>query len=110
MWWVKSLKTHVCTHSVVESGFEFTLAGRGGGDIHGGLTTTKNDEVLLGCHTSSVEGSVGDIGFEDGEVAGGQELDVISGDCLVERSAKKEHTLADLSFDAVMKDRRSGAN
>lgn len=69
---------------MVESCFEFTLAGGGGGDIHGGLTTTKNDEFLLGCHTSSVERSVGDIGLEDGEVAGGQELHVISGDCLLE--------------------------
>lgn len=69
---------------MVESGFEFTLAGGGGGDIHGGLTTTQNDEVLLGCHASSVERSVGDIGFEDGEVAGGQELHVISRDFFIE--------------------------
>ena len=67
---VRSIKTLSCTHSVVESGLEFTLAGGGGGNIHGGLTTTKNDEVLLGCHGSSVERGIGDIGFEDGEVAG----------------------------------------
>ena len=77
-------RTHIYTHFVVEASFEFTLAGGGGGDIHGGLTTTQNDEVLLGCHASSVERNVGDIGFEDGEVAGGQELHVISPDCLVE--------------------------
>lgn len=69
---------HICTHSVVESCLEFTLAGGGGSNIHGGLTTTQNDEVLLGCHASSVERSVGNIGFEDGEVAGGQELHNIS--------------------------------
>jgi hypothetical protein len=38
--------------------------------------------IQVGCHTSSVERSVGDIGLEDGEVAGGQELHVISGDHL----------------------------
>ena len=63
---------------VVEAGLEFTLAGGGGGDIHGGLTTTENHVFLLWCHAGSVEGSVGGVGLEDGEVAGGHELHTVS--------------------------------
>jgi hypothetical protein len=59
---------------VVEAGLEFTLAGGGGCDIHGGLTTTENHVVLLGGDGGGVEGSVGGVGLEDVEVASGQEL------------------------------------
>lgn len=59
---------------VVETGFEFTLASGGGGDIHGSLTTTQNHVVLLGGDDGAVEGSVGNVGLDDGEVTGGNEL------------------------------------
>ncbi len=59
---------------VVETGLELTLAGRGTGDIHGGLTTTEDDEVLLGCDCSAVEGGVGGVGLDDLEVTGTDEL------------------------------------
>ena len=59
---------------VVESGLELTLTGRGGGDIHGGLTTSEDDKVLLGGDGGAVEGGITDVGLEDGEVARGDEL------------------------------------
>lgn len=63
---------------VVETGFEFTLAGGGGRDIHGGLTTSQDHVVLLGSDHGGVEGSIGDVGFHDGEVAAGHKLGYIS--------------------------------
>lgn len=60
---------------VVEAGLEFTLASGGGGDIHGGLTTTQNHVVLLVGDGGGVEGSIGGVGLEDGEVASGDELE-----------------------------------
>lgn len=59
---------------VVETGFEFTLTSGGRGDIHGGLTTTQNHVVFLGGDDGAVEGRVGNVGFEDSEVTGGNEL------------------------------------
>lgn len=63
---------------VVETGFEFTLASGGGGDIHGSLTTTENHVVFLGGDDGAVEGGVGNVGFDDGEVTGGNELYFVS--------------------------------
>lgn len=61
---------------VVETGFEFTLSGRSSGDIHGGLTTTKDNKVLLGGDGGAVEGGIGGVGLQDGEIAGGNELNL----------------------------------
>lgn len=59
---------------VVESRLEFTLSRSGSCDIHGGLTTTEDDKVLLGRNGSAVERGIGGIGLEYLEVAGGDEL------------------------------------
>lgn len=59
---------------VIETGLEFTLASRGGGDIHSGLTTTEDDVVLLAGDGSAVERGVGGVGLEDLEVLGCDEL------------------------------------
>lgn len=59
---------------VVEASFEFSLTSRGSGNIHGCLTTTKNDVVLDGSDGGAVEGSICDIGFEDFEVICSDEL------------------------------------
>lgn len=59
---------------VVEPRLEFTLASGSGGDIHGGLTTAEDDEVLLAGDASAVEGGIGGVGLEDLEVPGGDEL------------------------------------
>lgn len=59
---------------VVEAGFEFTLAGRGGGDVHGGLATAEDDKVLLAGDGGAVEGGIGGVGLEDLEVASRDEL------------------------------------
>jgi len=69
---------------VVETSLEFTLASRGGCDIHGGLTTTQNHVVLLWGDSGGVEGSVGGVGLHDGEVARGDKLDVVRGSCVRE--------------------------
>jgi hypothetical protein len=60
---------------VVEAGLELTLTGRGGCDIHSGLTTTEDNVVLLRGNGSRVEGGIGDVGLEDSEVAGSHELE-----------------------------------
>lgn len=54
---------------VVEAGFEFTLTRGGGCDFHGGLATAEDHVVLFRGDSSCVEGGVGRVGFEDGEVA-----------------------------------------
>lgn len=59
---------------VVETSFEFTLARGGRGDIHGSLTTSQDHVVLLGGDGGAVQGRVGNVGFEDGEVTAGDEL------------------------------------
>ena len=59
---------------VVETRLEFTLARRGSGDIHGGLTTTEDDVVLLASNSSAVKRGVGGVGLEDLEVLGCDEL------------------------------------
>lgn len=68
----------VFEHLVVETGLELTLTGRGSGNIHGGLTTTEDDEVLLGGNGGAIEGCVGYVGLKDLEVAGRNELDEVS--------------------------------
>lgn len=89
---------------VVEAGLELTLTGRGGCDIHGGLTTTQDNVVLLSGNGSRVEGGIGDVGLEDGEVACRNELE--RKNMLAVRhwdGLSRAHTLADLSLEAVMK-------
>lgn len=54
---------------VVEAGFEFTLSGGGGGDVHGGLTTAENDEVFARGDGGGVEGGICDVGFEELQVS-----------------------------------------
>jgi hypothetical protein len=60
---------------VVETGLEFTLAGRGGCDIHGGLATTEDNVVFYGGNGSAVEGCVGNVCLEDGKLFGVDELE-----------------------------------
>lgn len=60
---------------VVEAGFEFALARGCGCDVHGCLAAAKDDEVLLWGNGGGVEGGVGYVGFEEGEVAGGDHLE-----------------------------------
>lgn len=62
---------------VVETSLEFTLASGGSGDFHGGLTTTKDDKVLLGGNGCAVERGIAGVRLEDFEVAGGKELGVL---------------------------------
>jgi hypothetical protein len=50
---------------VVEAGLELTLAGRSSSDVHGGLATTKNDEILLGGDGGAVEGGITNVRLED---------------------------------------------
>lgn len=64
----------VFEYLVVEAGFEFALPGRCGGDVHGGLAAAEDDEGFLGGDGGGVEGGVGGVGFQEGEVAGGDEL------------------------------------
>lgn len=59
---------------VVETGLELTLTGRGPGDIHGSLTTTENDEILLRRDGGAVQGGISDVSLENLEVLGGDEL------------------------------------
>lgn len=59
---------------VVESGLESTLAVGGGGDFHGGLTTSQNNEVLLGSDCGAVKRGVCRVSFEGREVASRDEL------------------------------------
>ncbi len=56
---------------VVEAGFEFALAGGGGGDVHGCLAAAEDDEGFFGGDGCGVEGGVGGVGFYYVEVAGG---------------------------------------
>lgn len=59
---------------VVEAGLELALASGGCGDVHGGLATAEDDEVLFAGDGGAVEGGIAGVVFEDGEVAGGDEL------------------------------------
>lgn len=59
---------------VVEASLELTLTGAGGGDIGSSLTTTQNDKVLLAGQSSTVQGGIGDVGLQNTQVLGGDEL------------------------------------
>ena len=69
-------RTEVTTHAtnflledlVVETRFEFTLAGRGCRDIHGGLTTTENHKVLDRGDGGGVQRRVSCVGLQNFEV------------------------------------------
>lgn len=63
---------------VVEAGLELALSRGGSGDVHGGLATAEDDEVLLGGDGGAVEGGIGCVGLDDGEVAGRDELRITS--------------------------------
>lgn len=59
---------------VVETSLKLTLSGRGSGDIHGGLTTSEDDKVLLGGDGGTVDGGIGGVGLENLEVLSSDEL------------------------------------
>lgn len=59
---------------VVETRFEFTLASRGGCDVHGGLSSAEDDVVFYGGDGGAVERCVGDVGLEEIEGLGIDEL------------------------------------
>lgn len=59
---------------VVEAGLELSLAGRGPGNVHGCLTTAEDDEILLRSDSGAVHRGISDVGLEDLEVLGGDEL------------------------------------
>lgn len=75
-------RTEVTSHTtnfvledfVIEPSLKLTLTGRSSGNIHSGLTTTEDDEFLLGGDSGTVEGCVGCIGLEDLKIAGRDEL------------------------------------
>lgn len=58
---------------VVEAGLELALARGRGGDVHGGLATAEDDEVLLVGDAGAVERGVGGVRLQDLEVAGGDQ-------------------------------------
>jgi hypothetical protein len=94
---------------VVEARFELSLAGRGGGDVHGGLSSTKDNVVFDGGDGGAVEGSIGDVGFQDGQLFDIDELEAVS-TANMDSIRLQLRTLAVLSLDAVMKYVRSGAH
>lgn len=55
----------VLEDAMVEAGFELALARGGGGHVHGGLAAAEDDEVFLGGDGRRVEGSVGNVCFEE---------------------------------------------
>lgn len=59
---------------MVEPSLEFTLASRGGGNVHGGLTTTEDDVVLLGGDDSAIQRCIRGVCLENLEVPGSDEL------------------------------------
>lgn len=59
---------------VVEPRLELSLPGRSGCDVHGGLSTTQNDKLLLWRDSSAVEGGVCVVCLENLEVAGRDQL------------------------------------
>lgn len=63
---------------VIEPCFEFTLASMCSCDFRCRLTTTQNNVVFLRSDCGRVQGSVGNVSLENREVAGGQNLIVIS--------------------------------
>lgn len=67
-------------HLVVEASLEFTLACRSGGDVHGGLAASEDDEVFLGGDGGGVERGVGNKGLHDLEVGGIDDLGMLVGE------------------------------
>ena len=59
---------------VVETRLELSLACRGGGDVHGGLSSSEDDKVLLWCDGGGVEWGIGDEGLHDLKVGGINDL------------------------------------
>lgn len=59
---------------VVESRLKLSLSGGSGRDVHGGLSTTQNDKLLLWRDSSAVEGGVCVVCLENLEVAGRDQL------------------------------------
>lgn len=59
---------------VIEASLEFALTRRCCGHFRGGLTTTKNDIVLLRRHGGTVDGGVGRISLQDLQVVCGDKL------------------------------------
>ena len=57
---------------VIESSFEFALTSRRRGDVHGRLTTSKVDEVLLRCGRRCVRRCVGGTLLEHFEIVSGE--------------------------------------
>ena len=53
---------------VVETRLELSLACRGGGDIHGGLSSSEDNEILLRCDRCGVQWGIGDVGLHDLEI------------------------------------------
>ncbi len=60
---------------VVESGLELSLPSRRGGDVHGGLATSENDEIFLGGDGGAVERCIGRVGLENLKILGADELE-----------------------------------
>ena len=59
---------------VVEPCLELSLSGTGCGDVHGGLATTQNHEVLDWCYCGAVERGISDIRLEDFKAICGKDL------------------------------------
>ena len=59
---------------VVETRLELSLAGRCGGDVHGGLSSSEDNEILLWCDGGRVKWGIGDVGLHDLEVGGIDDL------------------------------------
>lgn len=102
---------------VVEAGFKFALTTTGGGDLHSGLATTKNDKVLLGRNGGGIERRVARIRLEGLKITGRNELQVepllaqrlhigMDGENMDSKEGGREihgPTLAVLSLQAVIK-------
>lgn len=59
---------------VVKSSLELTLAGSGCGNIHGSLTTSEDNEILLGRNAGTVQWCVGGVRLQNLEVSNGDEV------------------------------------
>lgn len=54
---------------VVEPSLEFALPSRCCGNVHCGLTTAKNDEVLFRSYGGRDDRRISGVGLEDGEIS-----------------------------------------
>lgn len=64
----------VLKNLVVKARFELALARRCGGHVGSSLASAENNEFFFGRDGGSVEGRVGEVGLENFEVAGGDDL------------------------------------